>query len=112
MFGSFLPSLWSSDNQVYSGRGADTVMQSSEKDAQIQPSCTFLPWRLAAECPAERVGQGKDSSAAALEWARHSGLGRARGPSYIGQLVRLRPKGICGWGTGPRVACHDHRANP
>src|ERR1700730_18101567 len=31
MFGSFLPSLGSSDNQVYLGRGADTVMQSSPR---------------------------------------------------------------------------------
>src|ERR1700676_4724767 len=36
MFGSSLPSLWSSDNQVYSGRGADTVMQSSDVPSGLQ----------------------------------------------------------------------------
>ena len=30
MFGSSLPSLWSSATKVYSGQGADIVMQSLE----------------------------------------------------------------------------------
>jgi hypothetical protein len=44
MFGSFLPSLWSSDNQVYSGRGADSVMQSS-----AQKQLSLLKIRCAGE---------------------------------------------------------------
>src|ERR1700736_4237471 len=41
MFGSFLPSLWSSDNQVYSGRGADTVMQSCLRRVVPMPAVTL-----------------------------------------------------------------------